>query len=228
MKSPSQKQFRFLLWVAILALLSPSLLQAQVVNELAKLLASDGADGDLFGIAAAVSPDTAVVGAYLDDDTGSNFGSAYVFVRSGTTWTQQAKLVASDGAVDDQFGFSVAVSGDTAVVGAPFDDDSGSSSGSAYVFGPSSDSAGPITSNVTAIPNPASVNESILLSARIDDSTTGGSALASADFEIRGGGGVVLSGTGSGTCSDSQLPCPDDTEFDQVDEDVMVTIDPGT
>ena len=90
-----------------------------------------------------------------------------------------------------------------------------------------SDSEGPITSSVVASPNPASVSQSITLTAHIDDATTGGSTIASADFEIRDGAAVMLSGTGAGTCSNSQLPCPDDTVFDQVDEDVAVTIDPG-
>ena len=53
-----------------------------------------------------------------DDDNGSDSGSAYVFTRTGTTWTEQAKLTASDGAADDQFGSSVAIAGDTIVVGA--------------------------------------------------------------------------------------------------------------
>jgi hypothetical protein len=58
-----------------------------------------------------------------------------VFVRSGSTWTEQAKLTASDGAAGERFGCSVSVSGDTAVAGARWDDDKGTWSGSAYVFG---------------------------------------------------------------------------------------------
>ncbi|XYH97831.1 hypothetical protein ACMHYB_60445 [Sorangium sp. So ce1128] len=109
-------------------------------TEQAKLTASDGAASDLFGSSVAVSGDgsTAVVGASLDDVGGNpNQGSAYVFVRSGTTWTEQAKLTASDGAAEDLFGSSVAVSGDgsTAVVGARLDDVGGNENqGSAYVF----------------------------------------------------------------------------------------------
>ncbi|XOF35274.1 MAG: FG-GAP repeat protein [Candidatus Electrothrix sp. YB6] len=99
-----------------------------------KLVAEDGAASDFFGYSVSVSGDTAVIGAYYDDDKGSSSGSAYVFVRSGDTWTQQNKFVAEDGAADDNFGCSVSVSGDTAVIGAPYDDDKGSSSGSAYVF----------------------------------------------------------------------------------------------
>ena len=100
----------------------------------AKLTASDGAYADYFGISVAVDGDTAVIGAIADDDNGNNSGSAYVFTRSGATWTQQAKLRASDGAADDQFGVSVAVDGDTAVIGASQDDDNNHNSGSAYVF----------------------------------------------------------------------------------------------
>ena len=61
-------------------------------------------------------------------------GSAYVFARSGATWGQQAKITAPDGEAGDEFGSSVALSGDTVVVGAPFDDDAGADSGSAYWF----------------------------------------------------------------------------------------------
>ena len=100
----------------------------------AKLTASDGAEDDWFGRSVAVDGDTAVTGAPGDDDNGSVSGSAYVFTRSGGIWTQQAKLTASDGAADDAFGFSVAVDGDTAVIGAYEDDDNGTDSGSAYVF----------------------------------------------------------------------------------------------
>ncbi len=105
-----------------------------VWTQQAKLLPSDGAGGDHFGLSVSVSGETAVVGAYLDDDNGLGSGSAYVFEKVGGVWTQQAKLLASDGVQRDYFGFSVSVSGDTAVVGAYGDDDNGTSSGSAYVF----------------------------------------------------------------------------------------------
>ena len=99
-----------------------------------KLFASDGAFNDRFGAAVALSGDLALVGATGDDDWGSFSGSAYVFVRSGGVWTQQQKFLASDGAMNDVFGFPVALSGDTALIGAHRDDDQGEDSGSAYVF----------------------------------------------------------------------------------------------
>ena len=96
-------------------------------SQQAKLTASDGASGDQFGTSVSLDGQTAVIGA-----TGnSGQGAAYVFVQSGSTWTQQAKLTASDGASGDQFGISVAISGATAVVGASA---SASNQGAAYIF----------------------------------------------------------------------------------------------
>lgn len=99
-----------------------------------KLTASEGAADDWFGWSVSVSGDTAVVGARSDSDAGSSSGGAYVFTRIGSIWSQQAKLSAADPASGDQFGYSVSVSGDTAVIGANLDDDFGNGSGSAYVF----------------------------------------------------------------------------------------------
>ena len=103
-------------------------------SQKAKLTADDGAAGNVFGISVALFDDTAVIGADLDDNKGNNSGAAYVFTRSGSTWSQQAKLTADDGAADDIFGIRVALSGDTAVIGAARDDDKGDNSGAAYVF----------------------------------------------------------------------------------------------
>jgi len=99
-----------------------------------KLLASDGAAGDNFGISVSVDGDTALIGAWYDDDNGVDSGSVYIFTRTGTTWTQQQKLLASDGAAEDQFGWWVLLAGDTAFIGAPGDADNGVGSGSTYVF----------------------------------------------------------------------------------------------
>ncbi len=103
-----------------------------VWTQLGKLTASDAAASDYFGWSVSVSGDTAVIGATGDD---GGTGSAYVFTRSGTVWTQLGKLTASDAAAQDYFDSSVSVSGDTAVIGANYDDGIGTDSGSAYVFG---------------------------------------------------------------------------------------------
>lgn len=77
-----------------------------------------------------------MIGVLLDDDddNGGDSGSAYLYTRSNGVWSEQAKLLPSDGAVNDRFGVSVSVSGNTAVIGNARDDDNGGDSGSAYVF----------------------------------------------------------------------------------------------
>lgn len=83
------------------------------------LVASDGATQDNFGTSVSISGDYAIVGANNHNINGkTNQGKAYVFHRSGSSWTQEAILVASDGAAEDKFGFSVSISGDYAIVGA--------------------------------------------------------------------------------------------------------------
>ncbi len=100
----------------------------------AKLTAEDGAESDQFGNSVSLSGDRALVGAHQDDDNGNNSGSAYIFVRDGDEWVQEAKLTAEDGAASDRFGISVSLSGERALVGAWGDDDNGNNSGSAYTF----------------------------------------------------------------------------------------------
>ncbi|MBW4442205.1 MAG: DUF4347 domain-containing protein [Plectolyngbya sp. WJT66-NPBG17] len=104
------------------------------LTEQSKLTASDGAASDCFGISVAISGNTAIVGSYLDDDKGTDSGSAYIYQFNGTSWVQQSKLTASDGAASDFFGYSVAISGNTAIVGSYLDDDKGTNSGSAYIY----------------------------------------------------------------------------------------------
>ena len=99
-----------------------------------KLLASDGAIDDNFGIAVAFDGNAALIGAHLDDDNGGGSGSAYVFRFDGATWNEEAKLLAWDGDSVDMFGRPLAINGNVAVIGAKSDEDNGSLSGSAYVF----------------------------------------------------------------------------------------------
>ena len=108
-------------------------------GEVKKLIASDGAAIDNFGLAAAVDGDTIVVGAFSDGVGVNNVqGSAYVFSRNqggANNWGEVKKLIASDGAAIDEFGWSVAVNGDTIVVGSLLDDvGPNANQGSAYVF----------------------------------------------------------------------------------------------
>jgi hypothetical protein len=102
--------------------------------EEAELVPSDLAADDEFGVSVGVSGNAIVVGSHLDDDNGGNSGSAYVFTFDGRTWTQAAKLTASDGVPYHNFGYAVAIDGENIVVGANLDDDAGANSGSAYIF----------------------------------------------------------------------------------------------
>ena len=100
--------------------------------QLARLLPGDGAPGDQFGLSVAIDRGIVAVGACLDDDNGTDSGSVYLF--DATTGTQLTKLLPDDGAPGDQFGWSVAMDRGVVAVGSWLDDDSGSNSGSAYLF----------------------------------------------------------------------------------------------
>ena len=99
-----------------------------------KLIASDGSPNDQFGISVSISGDYAIVGATYDNDNGTYSGSAYIFHFDGSNWVEQQKLLASDGAVEEFFGWAVSINGGYAIVGADEDDDNGAKSGSAYIF----------------------------------------------------------------------------------------------
>ena len=106
-------------------------------GEVTKLTASDAEADGLFGASVAVSSDRAVVGAGGEDAGGDSAGAAYIFQRNQggqDNWGEVSKLNASDAQAEDFFGGSVAVNGDTAVVGAPFEDAESEDAGAAYVF----------------------------------------------------------------------------------------------
>lgn len=113
----------------------PSAMAATAGEQLFKLRASDAAAEDFFGVAVAVSGNLGIVGSEQDDGNlglTSNAGSAYLFDL--TTGRQLRKFVASDPGRQDLFGHSVGISNGTAIVGARFDDDGGTATGSAYLF----------------------------------------------------------------------------------------------
>ncbi|MEM7737437.1 MAG: FG-GAP repeat protein [Deinococcota bacterium] len=106
-------------------------------QQVAKLTAADGDANDNFGTSVAIDADTVVVGAdeHNHNDINNN-GAAYVFERDPGTgsWSQTAKLTASDGDAQDEFGTSLTINGNRLLVGAPFDDDPDNAGGSVYVF----------------------------------------------------------------------------------------------
>src|SRR5262249_49757886 len=99
----------------------------------AYLKASNTESGDQFGVSEALAVDTLLVGAHCEasnatgvngnqnDNSAQNAGAAYVFARNGTNWSQQAYLKASNNQAGSRFGAAIALSGDTVVVGAPFE-----------------------------------------------------------------------------------------------------------
>ena len=100
-----------------------------------RLIASDGAYSDNFGVSVSLDGNYALIGANeVDVDESLYAGAAYIYFYNGTTWTQQAKLTASEAETGDHFGSSVSISGDYAFIGVPNDDDHGSDSGSVYIF----------------------------------------------------------------------------------------------
>ncbi|MGB5486265.1 MAG: FG-GAP repeat protein [Lysobacterales bacterium] len=107
---------------------------AGVWIEQQKLTATDSSSGDNFGWSVAVDGDTVVIGAPRADDVGISSGSAYIFTRTADMWMQQQKLTAGDADEGALFGWSVAIDGDSAVIGSPADDNMVTRPGSAYVF----------------------------------------------------------------------------------------------
>ncbi|MDA1265315.1 MAG: FG-GAP repeat protein [Planctomycetota bacterium] len=102
-------------------------------TEVAKLVASDAAPIDYYGRAVDIEGDVAVVGAWGNDDNGTGTGAAYVY-RASAGWSEDQKLLASDGAVVDYFGYSVAVEDEVVAVGAPGWDGNLTDQGAVYVF----------------------------------------------------------------------------------------------
>src|SRR5881628_1052440 len=107
-------------------------LTAFVPNSETKLVPADTTYFQQVGYAVAIDGDTAVIGAPLDSAANASAGAAYVFVRHGETWTEQAKLTASDAGFSAEFGNAVAISGNTIVVGAHLDPADDYQGGAAY------------------------------------------------------------------------------------------------
>ena len=99
-----------------------------------QLVASDGAANDYFGRSVAIGGGVALIGANADDDLGNWSGAAYLFKGSGSSWAQAEKILPSDGAAQDEFGFAVAFDGQSAVIGAQKTSQLGAATGRAYLY----------------------------------------------------------------------------------------------
>ena len=102
--------------------------------EKAKITARDGDENDRFGFSVSIDSNYAIIGAIGSNGNVNYSGSAYIFKRQRANWIEQAKFNASDGSEHDDFGRTVSISGEYAIVGAYWDDDNGFNSGSAYIF----------------------------------------------------------------------------------------------
>jgi hypothetical protein len=179
-------------------------------TEQAILYASNSGEDDYFGKNVAISGDTVVVGAYKEDSEGSDAGAAYVFTRTGITWAQQEKLVASDAEADDQFGSSVALDGDTIVVGAFWDDNVGIDAGAAYVF---------TRSNTTwseqhkLVASDAQASDLFGYNVSLDGDTVVVGAYGEDTFGINAGAAYVFTGSGS-TWTEQAILYASDAEAD--------------
>lgn len=125
------KQGKFIGWM--IALMVAAALPVLATTEV-KLVASDAADGDQFGRAVDISGNYLVVGVNEDDDVGERSGSAYIFKWETDHWVEDVKLVAPDGTGGAQFGYAVSISGDTVLIGAFRDKESGNQAGAAYIW----------------------------------------------------------------------------------------------
>ena len=180
--------------------------------EQAKLVAFDGADGDRFGYRVAISGDTIIVSARRDDTAGGgeDAGSAYVFTRAVDVWTQQAKLVATDGAAFDTFGGGLAFAGDTALIGAPGDDNG---AGSVYVF---TGSGAAWTQGQKLTPDESQTNSSFGGSISISGDTALFGAGYDDEVELNAGAAYVFTRSAGVWTKQAKLTASDSVAWDRI------------
>jgi len=203
-------------------------------TEQQKLLASDHAEFDTFGVSVALSADgnTALVGAYSKrEPDGSQPGAAYVFTRSGSSWSQQQKLAGSDKADGDLFGYSVALSGDgtTALIGAyGKSGGTGSYGGAAYVFKRTIS----VWSEQTKLLSSDGAS-SDMFGFSVALSADGSTGLIGADYKSEGalthtGAAYVFTRSGSSWSQQQKLANSDKASDDQFGTDVTLSSDGNT
>ena len=165
-------------------------------TQLQELTASDNATNDFFSSSVSLSSDgsTALIGSpFHKVGSNSNAGAAYIFGKSGSSWTQLQELTASDNAANDEFGFTVSLSSDgsTALIGAiNHKVGSNSNAGAAYIFSPL-----PTTTTLSSSPNPS------LLGTNVTFTATVAPALAIGSVTFKDGATVLGIVLGTGTLS---------------------------
>jgi len=185
----------------------------------AKLTAPDGVPDAFFGYPVSLSGDTIMIGANQDDDNGYWSGSVYVFIRTGTTWTQQAKLIASDGGVEDGFGYGISLVGDTALIGAIWDNDYGNHSGSAYVFTRTGTNW---TQQQKLLPSDGVTDAQFGISVSLDGNTALIGANRDDDNGLRSGSAYVFTRTGTTWTQEAKLIASDGATEERFGIDVAL------
>ena len=194
------------------------LVGGQWANE-ATLSPSDGASGDDFGISVSIDGDVAIIGANRDDDAGSSTGAAYVFRKGTSGWSQEAKLLASDMDNGDQFGYSVSIRGDKAIVGSYRDDDAGSSTGSAYVF---SLEGGGWVQQAKLTASDAASGDRFGFSVSIDGNKAAVAAYMNDDAGSSSGSAYVFRSKGSAWIEEAKLVASDAASGDQLGRSISI------
>jgi hypothetical protein len=188
----------------------------------AKLIATDGVANDFFGHALSLSADggTALIGAY---GYNSSQGAAYIFTRAGNSWTQQAKLLATDGATNDNFGGAVSLSanGGIAIIGAPSKE---SYKGAAYIF---TGSSGTWTPQAKLTISDRVVHDSF--GSYISLSADGSTALIGATGKDSGkGAGYIFIGSGNTWTQATKLTASNGAAGDYFGRSVSLSPDGNT
>jgi FG-GAP repeat/PKD domain len=178
----------------------------------AKLVPSDGVDNGEFGCSVSIDGNTVLIGARADDENGLTSGSAYVFTRTGTTWTQQAKLLASDGIGGEEFGYSVSISGDTALIGTDYAE-------SVYVF-TRTGTTWIQQQKLTA--SDATEEDYFGYSVSLDGNTALIGAILDDDNEDESGSAYVFTRTGTTWTQQAKLHASDGVEGDRFGQDVSL------
>ena len=191
---------------------------AGVITE-TKLTASDAAAIDNFGTALAISDGTLVVGAFGNDDAGIVSGSAYLFRRNAAGVFVERKLTASDAALGDFFGESVAIDGATVVVGADMDDAVGLDEGSVYVYQPDG-AGGFVETKVTA--SDAAAGDKFGGSVAFDNGVLVVGAVGKADGGTLSGA-VYIYRNVAGVIVETKVTAGDAAMFDQFGHSVAIS-----
>ncbi|MFC1719068.1 hypothetical protein ACFL6S_35780 [Candidatus Poribacteria bacterium] len=187
-----------------------------------KVTADDSTPEDFFGFSVYMSEDFAIVGAPRNDSAGTDCGAVYIFKRDGDSWEQPVRVTANDATTNDNFGVSVSVSGNRAIVGASSTDERQSETGSAYIFHYNGkdwiEEAKLVASDGTAgdeFGNSVSIsNDSVIVGARYDD-----------EYGYKSGSAYIFHYTGAHWEEQCKINPGDEIAGDEVGYSVVISGD---